>query len=83
MLNSAAKIVKHPRPLRIVAPGHQQTGLPMSELDYLTQQAMRGRMSRREFLGRAAAAGATAAMLAGAVGVLDAHAARRRSRAAR
>ena len=47
----------------------------MSELDYLQQQAMRGRISRRELLGRAAAAGATAAVLATMAGALDAHAA--------
>ena len=47
----------------------------MTELEHLQLQAMRGRISRREFLGRAAAAGATAAILATMTGVIDAHAA--------
>ncbi len=47
----------------------------MTEIEYLQLQAMRGRLSRREFLGRAAAAGASAAVLATMTGVIDAHAA--------
>ncbi|MBV8564341.1 MAG: twin-arginine translocation signal domain-containing protein, partial [Methylobacteriaceae bacterium] len=35
----------------------------MRELDFLKQQHLRGRISRREFLGRAAALGASAALL--------------------
>ena len=46
-----------------------------SELDYLKQQHIRGRISRREFLGRAAAAGATAAVLGNMVASIEAHAA--------
>ena len=46
-----------------------------SELDFLTRQHMAGRISRREFLGRAAAAGAGAALLTTMVASVEARAA--------
>lgn len=47
----------------------------MSELDFLKQQHIAGRIGRREFLGRAAAAGASAAVLGSMVASIEAHAA--------
>ncbi len=47
----------------------------MSELDFLKQQHIAGRIGRREFLGRAAAIGATAAVIGGMVDSIEAHAA--------
>jgi peptide/nickel transport system substrate-binding protein len=47
----------------------------MSELDYWKQQHVRGRISRREFLGRAAALGASAALMSTMIGQIEALAA--------
>lgn len=47
----------------------------MSELEFLQRQHREGRLSRREFLGRAAAAGATTAVLADLLAGVEAHAA--------
>lgn len=47
----------------------------MNEFDFLKQQHVAGRISRRELLGRAAALGAGAAMLANLAAGVDAHAA--------
>ncbi len=47
----------------------------MSEFEFLKRQHELGRISRREFLGRAAAAGAGAALLGTMVASVDAHAA--------
>lgn len=47
----------------------------MSELEYLKQLHIAGRIARREFLGRALAAGASAAVLSSLVASVDAHAA--------
>ena len=47
----------------------------MSELEYLKQQHIKGRISRREFLGRAAALGAGAALVSTMVTSIEAHAA--------
>ncbi|MBV9220996.1 MAG: ABC transporter substrate-binding protein [Methylobacteriaceae bacterium] len=47
----------------------------MRELDFLKQQHLRGRISRREFLGRAAALGASAALLSAMVSDIEAYAA--------
>ncbi len=47
----------------------------MSEFEFLKQQHNTGRISRRELLGRAAAAGATAAVLGTIVDSVEAHAA--------
>ncbi len=47
----------------------------MSELEYLKQMHQRGRISRREFLGRAAALGAGAALIGAMVSSVEAYAA--------
>jgi peptide/nickel transport system substrate-binding protein len=47
----------------------------MNELEYLKQQTMKGRVSRREFLGRAAALGAGAALVSSMLASIEAHAA--------
>jgi peptide/nickel transport system substrate-binding protein len=47
----------------------------MDELEYLKQQHMIGRVSRREFLGRAAALGAGAALISAMVSSVEAYAA--------
>jgi len=47
----------------------------MNELEYLKQQHMKGRISRREFLGRAAALGAGAALISTMVASVEVHAA--------
>jgi peptide/nickel transport system substrate-binding protein len=47
----------------------------VTELEFLRQQHQDGRIARRAFLGRAAALGAGAALLAGMVAGIDAHAA--------
>ena len=47
----------------------------MSQLDYLKHQHMRGAISRREFMGRATALGASAGMLASMLASVDAYAA--------
>jgi peptide/nickel transport system substrate-binding protein len=47
----------------------------MNELEYWKQQHARGRLSRREFLGRAAALGASAALMSSLVGQVEAFAA--------
>ncbi len=47
----------------------------MDQLEYLRRQHMDGGMSRREFLGRATALGASAAAIATMVGSVEAHAA--------
>lgn len=46
-----------------------------SQLEFLKQEHIKGRISRREFLGRAAAAGATVAVLGDLVASVEAHAA--------
>ncbi len=47
----------------------------MTELEFLKQQHQDGRVSRREFLGRAAALGASAALVSTMLGAVEAHAA--------
>jgi peptide/nickel transport system substrate-binding protein len=47
----------------------------MTELEFLKQQHLTGRISRREFLGRAAAVGASAAAIGTMLTSIDAHAA--------
>ena len=47
----------------------------MNELEYLKQQHIKGGVSRREFLGRAAALGAGAALVSSMVASVEAHAA--------
>ena len=47
----------------------------MSEIEYIKHRTMRQQLSRRDFVGRASALGASAAILAAALGEIDAHAA--------